>query len=233
LQSTAELVPYVRGNPGTVAQLVILRGTEELAFAIERAVLPLVDHYRLVDGRYGYLDLRHSTDAPTLRQAMEELDPNVRAWILDARGEVGPGDDVGAFIVGALARSRSWAVAVDRAGRERLVATDALGYTPARRPIVVLVDALSQLTALSVAAALHENGVARLIGEPTSRCAMSATPVRLPGGELSVRSAFIYTSVQRRDLREGVEPDELVARGSDGRDLPLEAAIAWFRTQAP
>jgi carboxyl-terminal processing protease len=102
--------------------------------------------------------------------------------------------------------------------------------TASKLPLVVLVDRDSASAAEIVAAALHDNRRALLVGEHTFGKAVVQSVRPLPNGAALRLTTATYLTPAGRDFKlRGVEPD-LVARDRPATraDEGLEAALELF-----
>jgi len=102
--------------------------------------------------------------------------------------------------------------------------------------VAVLTDGLTGSSAEFVAVALQEMGRACVIGTRTKGEALPAEYTTLPNGDVFLCAvADFVTGAGKRLEGVGVAPDIEVAlsQGSllEGRDIVLEAAVDWIRTQ--
>lgn len=105
-------------------------------------------------------------------------------------------------------------------------------------PVAVLVDELSASTSEIFAGGLQDIGRARVFGTRTAGAALPSVIEVLPNGDRFQYVFANYVSASGRALEgQGVVPDEVVPldRKSllQGRDVVLDAARAWIRSQAP
>ena len=98
-------------------------------------------------------------------------------------------------------------------------------------PMVVLINEHSFSAAEFFAAILQEEGVAYIVGQPTSGKSRSQQMFPLPSGGAVALSTRRYLTPNRVDLYEagGIQPDFVVAFGDGEDDLPLQRAIRLLR----
>ncbi len=107
---------------------------------------------------------------------------------------------------------------------------------PFAGPLAILVDPLTASTSEIFAAGLQSLGRARIFGETTAGQALPAVIIPLPNGDRLMHVIADYTAPGGVRLEgRGVVPDEVVlpsrAALAEGRDLALEAALAWIAGQ--
>jgi carboxyl-terminal processing protease len=103
-------------------------------------------------------------------------------------------------------------------------------------PLAILVDAGSASTTEILAQGLQDLGRARIFGTRTAGAALPSDIVRLPNGDGFQFAQASYTSVKGTVIEgSGVIPDVEVRQTTEatvaGRDLVVEAADAWIRSQ--
>jgi carboxyl-terminal processing protease len=92
-----------------------------------------------------------------------------------------------------------------------------------RLPVVVLVDRYSASSAEVVAAALHDNGRAKVVGEPTyGKAVVQSIDPLAGGGALALTTARYFTPDGKDISRVGVRPD---VRVLDDRRTPLDDVL--------
>jgi carboxyl-terminal processing protease len=162
-----------------------------------------------------------------------------RGLVLDLRANGGGDAEAMTDIASAfLPASTSLGRFTDRAGQTDsapqtrttllLAADEVVSF---RGPLVVLVSARTASAAEIFAAALHERGRARLVGEATCGCVLGVRRRHtLPdGGALDLSELDYRTAAGTRLERAGLTPDETVAPTRDdlrtGRDPAVARAI--------
>lgn len=165
-------------------------------------------------------------------QSLREL-ADTRGLVLDLRGNAG---GIGGMAMGVA----GWFV--DRSdhplGAMRLRDTT-LRFAVFPRPdpylgrLAILVDGLTASTAEILARGLQDLGRARVFGERTAGAALPSLFLRLPNGDgLQYPYADYISAGGKRLEGVGVQPDVTVTPTRStllaGRDVALEAAIAWI-----
>ena len=223
------------GAEGTSVRVTARRGTRELRFDVTRALLaaPSVQSKLLaIDKlRIGYLRLSafRTGAAPVMSGALHKLArENAAGIVLDLRGNPG-GVFEQAVAVTSLFLDRGVIVTLIGAhAPPQVYSANTKGASTL--PLVVLVDRNSASAAEIVAAALHDNRRALLVGEHTFGKAVVQSLRPLPGGAALRLTTATYLTPAGRDINlRGVEPD-LVANDSPEtrRDEGLEAALELF-----
>lgn len=103
-------------------------------------------------------------------------------------------------------------------------------------PVAILVDGLSTSCSEIFAGGLKDLGRARLFGSRTGGAALPSTIEKLPNADGFQYAFASYRSKSGKVLEgSGVTPDEEIIPTREallqGRDLVLEAAVAWIRSQ--
>jgi carboxyl-terminal processing protease len=240
-ESVAELSPLValdrlRGPVGSVAELVIRARhdgpTRTLAVTREQVHVDTVIGHRI--GDVAYIRLRGFPEpsvVDTFNGLLSEFgDPAIRGLIVDLRGNAGGRLDLGTRLLGDFLPAGTPAFdLLDRDGGSqlRVVADEALHWN---RPLVVLVDGRTESMGEIFAAALHEQGLATLVGTTTAGSVAGGLLFPLgDGSALGVTAYEITTATGVILNRVGVEPDVHVdgtrATSEHGEDPVLDRAL--------
>jgi carboxyl-terminal processing protease len=102
-------------------------------------------------------------------------------------------------------------------------------------PVAILVDGFTASTSEIFAGGMQDLKRARVFGERTAGAALPSAIERLPNGDGFQYAMADYISESGRELEgHGVIPDVAVPLDrtalSEGRDLPLDAALKWIST---
>ncbi|MCZ0955289.1 MAG: S41 family peptidase [Rhodospirillaceae bacterium] len=242
-ENTQDAISRMRGEPGTTVTLDVMRnGVEDpLRFALTRAEVRLTTvHTDYLGDGFGYMRLSSFTDGTgeELHQAVEELlsEHDLQAVVLDMRDN--PGGTLGAAVDVADAFLEEGLI-VRGSGRideARFEENATPGDVIDGRKLIVLVDGRSASASEIVAAALQENGRARVVGERTyGKGSVQTVIPLLDGGALKLTTSEYFTPNGRSIDGTGVEPDLVVPggrryRGPGSRiapddDIQLTAAL--------
>ncbi len=193
-----------------------------------------------LDGRTGYVTFNAFIDPgrlmPLFNQAMTSFHDS-DGIILDLRGNTGGIGDMLAGMAGWFidAKGVSMGTMVTRAASLKLAVTPRPGRFSG--PVAVLVDELSMSASEVLAQGLRDAGRARIFGRRSAGAVLASTVERLPNGDgfqypmarFEFSSGAVVEGV-------GVIPDVEVRPTRDtllaGRDVVLEAAVAWIRSQS-
>ena len=178
------------------------------------------------------------------QEAMDDLE-DCRGIILDLRGNLGG-------IVGTMSRvggrfvtdvgvlgtltTRDSDLRIQAEPVRVTMAGDPV--TPFGGPLAIVVDGLSMSASELFASGMQALERGKVFGSPTPGMALPARTVPLPGGDyLMFAFADWVDSAGRRIEGVGVTPDVLVPMDRDalleGRDPPVEAALAWILESEP
>jgi carboxyl-terminal processing protease len=234
-------VSKIRGDVGTKVTLTIVRagGTPfDVQITRQKITIPSVKYE--VDGSIGYLKISQFTnDTVGLAQKAAQAfkDQDVKGVVLDLRGNPG-GYLAGAVDVSSLWLGQGQTVVSERRGSTIIDTETATGDNPLHGlPTVVLIDSGSASASEITAGALHDNGLATLVGE-TSFGKGSVQEVKdLSGGaELKITIAHWYTPNGKNINKQGIKPDVEVADPTDdqvkaGQDPQKDKAIEILQTK--
>jgi carboxyl-terminal processing protease len=207
-------VTKIRGEAGTTVKLTIMRNGETTEYPITRAkiTVPSVES-EITDG-IGYLRIsRFGDDTTSLARAAAKdfKDKGVKGIILDLRGNGGGYVDA-SVSVSSLWLKNGATVVEERRGSKVFGTEKALG-SPILEGIktVVLVDGGSASASEIVAGALHDSGVATLVGTKTygKGSVQEIVPLK-SGASLKITIAKWYTPKGKNINGNGLEPDEKV-----------------------
>jgi carboxyl-terminal processing protease len=222
------------GPNGSTVRLRIRRVGRALDFVITRRRIeaPVVSAQLLAvrpGRRVGYLRLAacRAGAAQVLRAELRRLErAGVSAFVLDLRGNPGGLLDQ-AVAVASLFLDRGVVVLVESAHNHGEV-FEAIPNSVTRLPLAVLVDKSSASAAEVIAAALHDNERATLIGENTYGKALVQTVMPLTNGAALRLTTARYLTPTGIDIsRRGVRPDVLaVDDARTASDEALTAALA-------
>ena len=242
--TSAETSTRVRGEPGTPVTLSLRRGgvAEPVVKTITRATIS-IDWMRakILDNGIGYLQIRQFAipdSLPLFNKAMDRFaEANIRALIIDVRGNPGGSVATGEEILSRLLPDdKPLYRQVERRTGERTVSTWG-DYWGRDIPIAVLVNGASGSMSEILAAALQENGAARVFGTKTAGAVAAGVPVPLADGSGLLVTVQMITTPSGKVINEvGLEPDQVVeldpALFRAGKDTQLEAAVGYVRDEA-
>ncbi|HEX5456213.1 MAG TPA: S41 family peptidase [Candidatus Saccharimonadales bacterium] len=231
--SISEAVQKIRGPKGSKVKLGVIRDGKKLEFSITRAKITVPSVSEKVVGGVGVIKIiRFGDDTVNLaRKYANDLNSkHVKGVVLDLRG------NPGGLLDAAVGVSSLWLDKGDTVLQEKRGGIVEKTYFAEGNPVlggiptVVLIDAGSASASEITAGALHDNGVATLIGTKSYGKGSVQEVLNLDdGGELKVTVARWYTPKGRNIDKEGIKPDKTVkftqADSKAGRDPQQDAAI--------
>ncbi len=217
--TTQEAASRFRGAPGTSLKLEVLRNSALKPLKITVVLQPLGDNTvssKLINDSYGYVRLRYFNDATPkeFAIALESLQKQghpLRGLILDlrnnARGSMEQAVRTASRLRGVpevgTAKGRTPGSQETFQGKAR----DLVWKAPAPMPTVVLVDQGTARAAEIVAAALHDEYQAALLGGKTlGLCGLTKVIPLQDGSALVMTMAECYTPAGKKIHGAGLEP---------------------------
>ena len=230
---TTELaVSKIRGKKGTTVKITIVRDNEPKELEITRSRIVVEDASgEILANDIGYIELRtfgDSSGAQVRRIAEGFASKGIKKVILDMR------NNSGGLLNQAVDVSSIWLngeVVVEERGLNsdtEILRADRDGVLRGTQ-LVILINGGSASASEIVAGALHDHGVAKLIGEKTFGKGSVQTLEDLPnGGQLKVTIARWFTPKGVNINKDGIKPDQKVELTDDDfdkdRDPQLDAA---------
>lgn len=235
VDAAKDLGARLRGKPGTVVRLAIVRDGEPLPeqLAIARAVVVPPDVSSRAFGEVGYVALRTFgiNAGRDVRRTVQQLDAGgARAIVLDLRGNGGGYLSAAAHVASVFVADGPVVATQEKHGARHV--TRAEGNALPRRPLAVLVDHDSASGSELVTAALAEHRLATVVGVRTYGKGLVQSVVPLPdGAAIKLTTARYFTPAGHNIDRVGITPDIEVGqsagalRGIPGRDPQLDSAL--------
>ena len=217
----------IQGEEGTTVTLEVL-GTDGEARTVEvtRASLdsdPVTA--KMLEGNVGYVALANFYDhsADRLKEEVTRLqEEGAEALVFDMRNNGGGYLSELTEMLDFLLPEGPIFISRDRAGNEEVTQSDAACVD---LPMVVLVNANTYSAAEFFAAELQEQGVAVIVGEPTSGKGYSQQTFALPhGGAMAISTGAYFTGSGTSLIGTGLTLDREVYLTDEG-DAQLEAAL--------
>lgn len=237
--SVTEAVNRIRGKSGTKVKLEIVRDhAKTLALTITRADIKLPSvTTKILDGNIGYMQIStFAKDTSDLAQkaANQFKDRHVNGIVLDLRGN--PGGIVDAAVnVSSLWLPEGKTIMQEKRGGTVVNTYTATGDNRLQGiPTVVLIDGGSASASEITAGALHDNGVARLIGVKSyGKGSVQQVEDFSDGSELKVTIARWYRPNGENIDKKGIKPDQTVKLSDQDiknkNDIQLKAAEAYLK----
>ncbi len=222
--TVSEAVKKIRGPKDTTVKLTVIRDGESMDFTITRQEIKIPSvNYSVISDDIGYIQItRFSDDTSSLvkEAAADFAGKNIKGIVLDLRG------DPGGYLEQAIRVSSEWlpegkvVVSEKRGGVTQKTETAIKAQAFVGIPTVVLIDAGSASASEITAGALHDNGVAKLVGVKSYGKGSVQTVNPLDdGAAVKVTIARWYTPNDKNIDKEGIEPDEKV-------EITKEQAVA-------
>ncbi len=217
----------IQGEEGTTVTLEVL-GTDGEARTVEvtRASLdsdPVTA--KMLEGNVGYVALANFYDhsADRLKEEVTRLqEEGAEALVFDMRNNGGGYLSELTEMLDFLLPEGPIFISRDRAGNEEVTQSDAACVD---LPMAVLVNANTYSAAEFFAAELQEQGVAVIVGEPTSGKGYSQQTFALPhGGAMAISTGAYFTGSGTSLIGTGLTLDWEVYLTDEG-DAQLEAAL--------
>ena len=233
----------IRGEEGTTVNLTVLRGSERIAFTVERKLVQIevVSHELLADGT-GYIKIsQFSNDVSSLTiKAIESLRAEgATGLVFDLRFNPGGFKNELVKLLDYLLPQGTLFRSVDYAGNEQV---DSSNPDCLEMPMAVLINQDSYSAAEFFAAALQEYEWATIVGTQTTGKANYQSTFELSDGSAIAISTGHYQTPKGVTLEGvGVTPDIIVEvdeetyydiyydRLSAQEDAQLQAAIASLK----
>ena len=216
--TTQEMARRFRGAPGTAIKLQVLRNSAIKPLEVTVTLAPLSENTvttRVLQDSFGYVRLRYFNEATPKEvslalKALQKQNPGLRGLILDlrnnGRGSMEDAVRTASIILGdkeiVSARGRSPDNQETFSGKER----DLVLKAPL--PVVVLIDQGTARAAEIVAAALHDQYQATLLGAKSlGLCGLTKAMPLQDGSALIMTVAQCYTPGGQKIQGKGLEPE--------------------------
>ncbi len=240
-----EAARMIRGPRGTQVRLKIQRAASSRTFEVSIARGPVriesvVSGMTTDNSGIGYVRIRQFADDTAdavARSLSTGQKSGVKAWIVDLRGNGGGAVQSVLDVAGELlGPGVVTGYETDRNGRRTPFVTqaDAVGSTDV--PLVVLVDHDAASGAEILAAALHDQRNAQIVGMPTAGNVGVASVTQLPDGSaLQITEQRYVTaagvSLNKTGIQPAVQVDLSESDLEQGADPPLDRALQVARSR--
>lgn len=215
-----EAVKRIRGPKGTEVKLKIARDGQTVDVRIVRDTISIPSvEWEITSDNVGIMNIsRFGTDTEDLAldAAQEFRDKKVKGVILDLRG------NPGGLLDAAVSVSNIWLDKGKKILDEKRGDKVVKEYKASRAAVlsgfktVVMIDEGSASASEIVAGALHDNGVATLVGKKSYGKGSVQNLIELAsGGTVKVTIARWYTPNNKNIDKEGIVPDYEVERSLD------------------
>jgi len=235
-KSLMEAVRHMRGKPGTVIRVTVVRkGLKPFEVAITRAVIKVQAVRWHTEGDVGYIRIVSFSEkaGDGLEKAMsairKKLGPRIKGIVLDLRNNPG-GLLTQSLVVADDFLDKGLIVSVrGRPSTNPRVFEATNGDIAEGLPVVVLINAGSASASEIVASALQDNGRATIMGQRSFGKGSVQTITPLPvEGALRLTTALYYAPSGRTIQGHGVDPDIMLkgdAPVTRQREADLRGAI--------
>jgi carboxyl-terminal processing protease len=233
-------VSKIRGDKGTQVKLKLVRAGVndpiDVTITRDEITVPSVK-WSMKNGNVAYIDVtRFGPDTADLvnKAATELKNQGAAKVILDLRNDPGGYLDAGVAIASEFLDAGKLVVE-ERTGGKSTNKLDATAGGKLRGlPTVVLINSGSASASEIVAGALHDNGVAKLVGEKSFGKGSVQEIKNLPdGAQLKVTVAHWYTPGGVNINKEGIKPDTEAKLTTDdfnaNRDPQLDKALELLK----
>lgn len=208
--SLSEAVAQIRGDEGTRVTLALVRSGKPLEVTVTRAQIsvPSVE-YEILDGNIGYLQIsRFGNDTAELAReaAIEFKNKQVDKIILDVRNNGGGLLDSPVQIAGLWLDNKI--IAQQRSGG-RTTSELRSGNNPVLEgtEVIVLINEGSASASEILAGALHDHGVAKLVGETSfGKGSVQEIITLRSGAQLKLTTARWFTPKGKNIDEAGIQP---------------------------
>ncbi len=261
----------IRGDMGTTVKLTIGRLADaskpegsanpmkQLQISVVRDVIkpdevqfkagPPSGHEKETDIGYVLLQQFSEDSENQIDHALTELTKRkVKGIVLDLRDNPGGLLDVAVGIASRFIEDGPIVFIQEAGGNRRALKAETRKYSRLNRPVVVLVNRFSASASEILSGAMHDKGVAKLVGETTFGKGLVQTIIPLDNdgsaGALKITTAKYFTPNGTDINRKGIKPDYEVAAGEgagnhdpfaegskNAQDPQLNRAIAVLREQ--
>jgi carboxyl-terminal processing protease len=208
-------IDSMRGAPDTEVRLGVLRAGKPLQFAVRRSRVELESvTAQLLGNGYGYLRISSFTDTTadefaTALKALRSANKAVlKGLVIDLRNNPGGVLDAAITVADDLLESGRIVSADGRTAESRFVSEATPGDLSEGAALALLVNAGSASAAEILAAALHDNQRATLIGRKTYGKGSVQTIMPLSGGRaLKLTTSHYFTPKGASLDHRGIVPD--------------------------
>jgi carboxyl-terminal processing protease len=255
LRLSRSVLARLKGTAGSTVSLKFLDGADrEVSMDLDRAAprgkivrmgnlppVPVWSEWRRLPQNVGYLRFNIFFDPEGLAKTMEEAIKgcsDCQGFVIDLRGNPGGIGGLAMGVAGWFTSQSGLQLGTEYLRGLTLKFVIFPRPEPFRGPLAVLVDGCSASTAEILAGGLKDIQRARLFGTRTAAAALPSIIERLPNGDGFQYAIANYISQGGKPLEGiGAIPDEEVRvtrrQLLEGKDPPLNAAVAWIQTQKP
>ncbi|MNM91903.1 putative CtpA-like serine protease [compost metagenome] len=209
--SSMEDTMLISGEEGTKATLTVLRGNKLLKISVTRThfTLPSVKSSMIPTTRIGYISITSFSDTAD-KEFDIELDKlrkaGMKSIVLDLRNNLGGYVDVAQNIAKRFIKNGTLMYTADQSGvLEKVAITDGENIG---MPVVVLTNELTASSSEILTGALHDNGIATVVGSQTYGKARIQNLFTLSNGSSLKLTVLRYLTPNKLDFNHiGLTPD--------------------------
>lgn len=233
----AEISRLISGPEGSHLSLRILRKGNEHTYTIQRQRIELHSvRSELKQDDIGYIRISQFQEntAKDLLQQMQDLrQQGAKAWLLDLRNNPGGLIDSGVAVADAFLTKGTIVTTQGRQEYNNFIYTADELDPSAKLPTLVMINRGSASAAEIVAAALQDNGRAKLIGEQSFGKGSVQSLIALDDKRsIKLTTAYYYTPKGNNLNDKGISPDTKLAEdASNDTDNHLASALKQLQKQ--
>ena len=239
-ESIFQVSQYIKGAPGAVIELTVLRGDKKITKKIKREEIKIkAAEYKILEGaggKVGYIHLLSfiSQDTPSEFLAVLEKLKDCEGLILDLRGNMGGLFQNAIFVSNLFLEKGVIVNVVGRSGHLNVYRAEKGNFTY-EKPLVVLIDSDSASSSEIVAGALQDHERAKLVGTATFGKGLVQKVYPMPNRTGVNLTIARYSTPQGNEIdKRGITPDYEVYFTKDdiakNNDRQLNFAVDLVRT---
>lgn len=223
----------IKGEPGTIVTLEILRDEETIKFEIQRQ--EIITHKvegKIIENNIGYIKVSsfdNGTDNEFEEMYKQLKEEGAESLIIDLRNNGGGMVDKALKIADLIVeKDKVLLYEVDKEGNEK---EEKSKETPIiNMPIIVLVNGETASASEILAGALKDLEKAKIVGTETYGKGIIQTILDLPDGSgLKITTEEYMTPNRVKIHKKGIQPDEEVLDKSDKEDTQLQKAVELLK----
>lgn len=233
----AEISRLITGPEGSHLNLRILRNGKDLSFTVQRQRIQLHSvRSELKDQAIGYIRIsqfQENTAAELIEQMRDLQQQGTKAWLLDLRNNPGGLIDSGVAVADAFLTRGTIVTTRGRQEYNNFI-YQADEQDPSHKlPTLVMINRGSASAAEIVAAALQDNGRAKLIGEQSFGKGSVQSLIALDDKRsIKLTTAYYFTPKGNNLNDTGIKPDTTLTLDADSdTDSALTLALEQLQKQ--
>jgi carboxyl-terminal processing protease len=232
----------LRGDPGTVVRLGIVRNGEMLAHPVSitrREIHTPTVYAKMLPNKVAFIWIAifGQSTADELDRALDKFEKaGAQAYVLDLRDNGGGYLDAAIDVSSKFIASGPIVKVTERAGNYKQYDADNVAIPP--RPLVVLVNGNTASASEITSGAIQDRGVGTLIGTRTFGKGVVQSIYPMPDGSaIKITTARYYTPSGRDINSVGIQPDIVADEnpspvpGDPSKDAQLQTALNFLSTK--